>query len=313
MESGQEELLVGGQAVVEGVMMRSPHAFCVAVRQPQGGIAVHTEAVERPSERFRLLRYPILRGLGTLGQALWLGVRALRYSAATALELEQKPELSQRDAKTAAGNWVLTANLIFSVGFFLLFYKFLPLFLATLMERRFPLFQNHFLFNLTDGLIRLALFLTFLGAVSCWKEIRRVYEYHGAEHKTVFNFESGKPVTVDNARDFSRLHPRCGTSFLLVVMLVSLALFLLIPFSSFWLRLLSRIILLPLVAGFSYEVIRFSARRGGYLWAQLIKPGLWLQRITTAAPADDQLEIAVRALEEAMSLERAQGGELVIA
>ena len=313
MESGQEELLVGGQAVVEGVMMRSPHAFCVAVRQTRGGIAVHTEAVERPAERFRILRYPILRGLGTLGQALWLGVRALRYSAVTALEMNEEPKTGLSHAKSAAGNWALTANLIFSAGFFLLFYKFLPLFLATLMERRFPLFQNHFLFNLTDGLIRLALFLIFLGAVSCWKEIRRVYEYHGAEHKTVFNFESGKPVTIDNARGFSRLHPRCGTSFLLVVMLVSLALFLLIPFTSFWLRLLSRIILLPLVAGLSYEVIRFSARRGGFLWAQLIKPGLWLQRITTAAPADDQLEIAVRALEEAMSLERAQGGELVIA
>lgn len=313
MESGQEELLVGGQAVVEGVMMRAPHSFCVAVRRPQGDIAVHSEAVERPSERFPWLRYPVLRGLGTLGQALRLGIRALNYSARCALGTEEKPEFSPGSGWSKTGNWAMTANLIFSLGFFLLFYKFFPLYLATLVERHFPLFRNHFLFNFTDGVIRLALFLAFLGAVSRWKEIRRVYEYHGAEHKTVFNFESGKTVSVENARGFSRLHPRCGTSFLLVVMLMSMALFLLIPFTSFWLRLLSRIVLLPLVAGLSYEVIRFSARRGGLLWAQLIKPGLWLQRITTQAPSDDQLETAVRALEEAMALERAQSGELVIA
>jgi uncharacterized protein YqhQ len=310
-ESGQEELLVGGQAVVEGVMMRAPHSFSVAVRQPRGAIAVHSEPVERPAERYPLLRFPILRGLGTLGQAFWLGVRALRYSARSVLEIEEKPDAL--GAPDQAGNWALTANLIFSAGFFLAFYKFLPLLLATLMERHFPVFRNHFLFNLADGLIRLSLFLGFLGTISRWKEIRRVYEYHGAEHKTVFNFESGKDVNVENARGFSRLHPRCGTSFLLVVMLVSMALFLLIPFSGFWLRLLSRIVLLPLIAGLSYEIIRFSARRGGFWWAQLIKPGLWLQQITTAPPSDDQLEIAVRALQEAMALERAQGGELVIA
>lgn len=310
MESGQEELLVGGQAVVEGVMMRAPHSYSVAVRQPSGGIAVHTEAVARPSERYPLLRFPVLRGLGTLGQALWLGIRALRFSAASALQIEPKPEAGKA---SEAGGWAMTINLVFSVAFFLAFYKFLPLFLATVIERHFPVFENHFLFNLADGMIRLALFLTFLGAVSTWKEIRRVYEYHGAEHKTVFNFESGKPVSVENAREFSRLHPRCGTSFLLVVMLMSLLLFMLIPFNGFFLRFLSRIILLPLVAGLSYEIIRFSARRGGLLWAQLIKPGLLLQRITTAAPSDDQLETAVRALEEAMTLERAQGGELVIA
>jgi len=312
MESGQEELLVGGQAVVEGVMMRSPHSFCVAVRQPKGGIAVHTEALQRPSERYPLLRYPVLRGLGTLGQALWLGVRALRYSAMSVLEMEEKPE-SGRGSGIDKGSWVMTANLIFSLGFFLVFYKLLPLSLATLIGRHYPVFQNHFLFNLTDGTIRLAIFLIFLGTVSCWKEIRRVYEYHGAEHKTVFNFESGKPVSVENARSFSRLHPRCGTSFLLVVMLMSLVVFLFIPFTGFMARLLTRIVLLPVIAGLSYEVIRFSARRGGFLWAQLIKPGLWLQKITTQSPDDDQLEIAVRALEEAMALEQAQGGELVIA
>jgi uncharacterized protein YqhQ len=310
MESGQEELLVGGQAVVEGVMMRAPHSFAVAVRQPNGEIATCTEAVARPSERYPWLRFPVLRGLGTLGQALWLGIRALRFSAVSALEI-QPPEGAQ--SASSPPGWAMSLNIICSVGFFIGFYKFLPLFLATVLERHFPAFHNHLLFNMTDGVIRLALFLGFLAAVSSWKEIRRVYEYHGAEHKTVFNFESGKPVTVENARDFSRLHPRCGTSFLLVVMLMSLLLFMLIPFDGFWQRLLSRIVLLPVIAGLSYEVIRFSARRGGLLWAQLIKPGLALQRVTTATPSDDQLETAVCALDEAMRLEVKQGGELVIA
>lgn len=313
LESGQEELLVGGQAVVEGVMMRAPHSFSVAVRREDGSISVHSEPVRRPSERYPLLRFPILRGLGTLGQAMWLGIRALRISALAALNVDENPETEKQKTEHSLGNWAMTLNLIFSVGFFLAFYKFLPLFLATLLERHYPLFRNHFVFNLTDGVFRLLLFLGFLIAVSSWKEIRRIYQYHGAEHKTVFNFESGKPVTVENAREFSRLHPRCGTSFLLVVMLVSLGIFLLIPYTGFWARLASRIVLLPLVTGLSYEVIRYSARRGGRLWKQLIKPGLMLQRITTQPPADDQLETAVRALEEAMLLERSQGGDLVIA
>jgi uncharacterized protein YqhQ len=313
LESGQEELLVGGQAVVEGVMMRAPHSFSVAVRREDGSISVHSEPVCRPSERYPFLRFPILRGLGTLGQAMWLGIRALRISALAALNVEENPETEKQKTEHSLGDWAMTLNLIFSVGFFLAFYKFLPLFLATLLERHYPFFHNHFVFNLTDGVFRLLLFLGFLIAISSWKEIRRVYQYHGAEHKTVFNFESGKPVTVENAREFSRLHPRCGTSFLLVVMLVSLGIFLLIPFTGFWARLASRIVLLPLVTGLSYEVIRYSARRGGRLWKQLIKPGLMLQRITTQPPADDQLETAVRALEEAMVLERSQDGDLVIA
>jgi len=340
MESGQEELLVGGQAVMEGVMMRAPHSYCVAVRRPQGGIALHREALQRPSERYPLLRRPVLRGLGTLGQALWLGVRALHHSASVALESEAQAKTataknaaesttgegnsseseSLKDASSKASSksspmpgWMLAANLIFSVGFFVVFYKLVPLSLTTLLGRHYPAFTGHFLFNLTDGVIRLAIFLIFLLAVSRWKEIRRVYEYHGAEHMTVFNFESGQDVTVANARSFPRLHPRCGTSFLLVVMLVSLALFLLIPFESFWLRLASRIVLLPLIAGLSYEVIRFSARRGGKLWAGMVWPGLTLQRVTTQPPDDSQLEVAIRALEEAMTLEREQGGELVVA
>ena len=318
---GGEELLVGGQAVLEGVMMRSPHAYCVAVRKPSGGIVTKTGELMRPSERRRIWKYPLLRGLGTLGQALALGIRALRFSADVAIEEESaarkpesgKPESGKPESKTEVSSWILAVNLIFSVGFFLFLYKFLPLFLATWLKRYFPAIENHFVFNFVDGVIRLLLFLGFLLAVSQWKEIKRVFEYHGAEHKVVFNFESRRPLTVENARTFTTLHPRCGTSFLLVVMLISMAVYTLVPVHSFAMRFVVRIALLPLIAGASFELIRYAARRQGSLWASMVRPGLWLQKITTRPPSDDQLEVSIRALKEAMRLEEARGGELVIA
>ena len=322
MEGG-EEVLVGGQAVIEGVMMRTPHAYCVAVRKPSGELATQTGPLVRPSERRRLWRIPVLRGLGTIGQALVLGIRALRFSANSALEDEKADEKAAENAaegrpgeptrKAEVSSWVMAANLAFSVGFFIFLYKFVPLFLTTQLQQYVAAVENHFVFNLVDGLIRIALFLTFLLLVSRWSEIRRVFEYHGAEHKVVFNFESRQPVTVANARAFTTLHPRCGTSFLVVVMLLSLGIYTLIPVESFGMRFLVRVALLPLIAGVSFELIRFAARRQGTLWASMVAPGLWLQRITTQPPADDQLEVAIHALEEAMVLEKQRGGELVIA
>jgi uncharacterized protein YqhQ len=157
------------------------------------------------------------------------------------------------------------------------------------------------------------IFLGFLYGISRWKDIHRVFEYHGAEHKVVFNYESGQPVTVENARLFSTFHPRCGTSFLLVVMVISIGVYALIPFDGFLLRFLFRILLLPLIAGVSYELIRFAGKHRGSFLATLTTPGLWLQRITTQPPADDQLAVAICALDGAMALEKAQGGELVVA
>lgn len=307
---GGEEWLVGGQAVIEGVMMRSPHAYCVAVRKLSGGIVTKTGELMRPSERRGFWKYPLLRGLGTLGQALALGIRALRFSADVALEEEnaaRRPESGKPESKAEVSSWILAANLVVSVGFFLFLYKFLPLFLATWLKRYFPAIENHFVFNFVDGVIRLLLFLGFLLAVSRWKEIKRVFEYHGAEHKVVFNFESRRPLTVENARTFTTLHPRCGTSFLLVVMMISMAVYTLLPFDGFLAKFLSRVALLPVIAGLSYEIIRFAARRRASLMAAFTAPGLWLQRITTKPPSDDQTAVAIRALEGAMALEQAQG------
>ena len=178
-----EEALMGGQAVIEGVMMRSPHSYAVAVRQPSGEIAVAKDYLEKPSEKHPWLKYPLLRGLGSLGQALVLGIRALRYSAEQALEEAGKP--AKQEKKVELSNWVMAANLAFSLGFFVFFYKYVPLSLATIISRHYPAAGNLVIFNLLDGTIRILLFLGFLFFISQWKDIRRIFEYHGAEHKVV--------------------------------------------------------------------------------------------------------------------------------
>jgi len=307
LESG-EETLIGGQAVMEGVMMRAPHSYCTAVRKPGGEIVYEQSPLPRVSEKYPVFRYPVLRGVGTLGQAMWLGIKALRFSANAALE-DEKPGVKTQQLST----WAMGLNLAFSFAFFVFLYKFVPLWLTTRLEAWAPVVGGRILFNLTDGLIRIAIFLCFLYLISRWKDIHRVFEYHGAEHRVVFNFESGRPVTVEQAQSFSTFHPRCGTSFLLVVMLIAMVVYTLLPFDGFLGRFLSRVALLPVITGLSYEVIRYAARRRGGLMAALTAPGLWLQRITTQPPAGDQTEVAIRALEGAMAIERSQGGLLVVA
>ena len=307
LESG-EETLVGGQAVIEGVMMRAPHSYCVAVRKPSGEIVTNEMPVPRMSEKYKIFKYPGLRGLGVLGQAMGLGIKALRFSATTSLDdgrTEEKPKEMSSGA--------MTLQILFSLGFFIFLYKFVPLYLATWLGETYPVVNGRLAFNAVDGVIRLAIFLCFLFLMSRSKDIRRVFEYHGAEHKVVFNFESGKPVTVENAQAFTTFHPRCGTSFLLVVMVISMIVYTLIPFQGFGMKLLSRVVLLPVITGLSYELIRFAAKRRGSFLALLTAPGLWLQRITTQPPSNEQAEVAICALDHAMALESSQGGQLVIA
>ena len=308
LEAG-EETLVGGQAVMEGVMMRAPHSYCVAVRKPNGEIVTEEQPIQKVSEKYPLFKYPILRGLGTLGQAMTLGYRALMFSAKAALD-GAAPE-GQKPVEISS--WMMTANLAFSLAFFIFLYKFVPLFLATRLGKAVPSLGGRFATNMADGVIRMAIFLAFLYLLSRMKDIRRVFEYHGAEHKVVFNFESRKPLTVDNAQKFVTFHPRCGTSFLLVVMAISMIFYALLPFDSFWAKFLGRLALLPLVTGVSYELIRFAAKRQGTIMGLLTAPGLWLQRITTQPPDDTEVAVAIHALDGAMALEAHQGGELVIA
>jgi uncharacterized protein YqhQ len=313
LESG-EETLVGGQAVLEGVMMRSPHAWAIAVRKPSGEMATHSEPLERPSEKHKWMGWPVVRGVMTLGYAMSLGFRALRFSADVALE-QIAPD--SKGKKVEISGWIAAVNIAISVGFFIFTYKFLPLLAATELKRVNPVFANPILFNVVDGIIRIVLFLLFIWGVSLMKDIRRVYEYHGAEHKTVFAFENGDPLQTGAVQKYSTYHPRCGTSFLMTVMIFSIVVYIvanaIFPVTTFWARFVTRIVLLPVIAGLSYEIIRFAAKHRGSLFALMTAPGLWLQRITTQPPADDQVQCAIVALDQAMELEKQHGGELVIA
>jgi uncharacterized protein YqhQ len=310
LESG-EETLIGGQAVLEGVMMRSPPAWGIAVRRPSGEVAVHSEPLERPSDKRKWLGWPLLRGLAILGQAMSLGFRALRYSANVALG-----ELADEESgkKVEISGWMAAVNGLISIGFFVFLYKFIPLVAVTELKKHAPIFNGQIAFNVADGVIRIALFVLFIWGISRWKDIHRVFEYHGAEHKTVFAFESREPVTVEAAQRYSTFHPRCGTSFLITVMLISIVFYTVIPVTTFWARFAIRLALLPVIAGVSYEIIRFAAKhRNSALFSIMTWPGLWLQRITTQPPENGQVECAIRALDEAMVLEQQRGGELVIA
>ena len=313
LESG-EETLVGGQAVMEGVMMRAPHSYCVAVRRPDGELVTEESPVERMSERHKIFKYPVMRGIGTLYQAMLLGGKALKFSASAALEeADGTPGNSQDQPKKEIPGWAFAAPLIFSFAFFLFTYKFVPLFLTTQLARIWPVVSGRIPFNLADGVFRIGILLALLYGISRVKDIHRTFEYHGAEHKVVFNFESGEPVTVAAAQRFTTFHPRCGTSFLFVLFFLAVPVYALIPFDGFLAKFLCRIALLPLLIGLSYELIRFAARRRGSFLAALTAPGLWMQRITTQPPSDQQTAVAIHALEGAMTLEKSQGGELVIA
>jgi uncharacterized protein YqhQ len=318
LESG-EETLVGGQAVLEGVMMRSPHAWGIAVRKPSGEIVTHSEPLERPSEQHKWMGWPVVRGVMTLGHAMTLGFRALKFSANAALEELNAGNPENNDSnkepvkKFEITGWMAGLNMAFSIAFFIFMYKYIPLLATTELKRVNPVFGQQIVFNLVDGLIRITMFLLFVWGISLWKDIRRVYEYHGAEHKTVFAFENGDPLETAAVQKYSTYHPRCGTSFLMTVMIISMLVYMAIPVHTFWTRFGIRIALLPVIAGVSYEIIRFAAKHRGSLFALMTAPGLWLQRITTQPPDDNEVECAILALDEAMKLEKTHGGELVIA
>ncbi len=331
LESG-EETLIGGQAVLEGVMMRSPHAWAIACRKPSGEVVTLSEPLERPSEKHKWMAWPVVRGVMTLGYAMSLGYRALRFSANVAIEDVMQSEARDKDAAVPAehseakssqtqtrekaatiSGWLAAGNVILSLAFFIFMYKYLPLLAATELKKFNPAFGGQIVFNLIDGAVRLILFLLFIWGVSLFPDIRRVYEYHGAEHKTVFAFENGDPLETVAVQKYSTFHPRCGTSFLMTVMLISIGFYMLIPFTTFWARFACRIALLPVIAGVSYEIIRFAAKHRGSLFALMTAPGLWLQRITTQPPSDEQAQCAIVALNHAMVLEKENGGELVIA
>ena len=356
----ERDLIVGGQAVMEGVMMRTPSAYAIACRKSDGTIVHTAESLPKWSDSYKWLSWPVLRGGATLIQSMALGVKALNFSAKVYEDdLNAKEELAtemvgelqavpvegttnenflkapvkvimpekpkERSAAQSAG---AVGSIIFALFFNILLFLAAPLLLtnlafiaahwadgpviadganwfATVKAYVWEIKPHSWIaFNLADGLVRMFFFVVMIFTMSYLKDIRRVFEYHGAEHKTVFTWEKGLDLTPDNATLQSRQHPRCGTSFLMVVMLVAIVLFSVIKFDATWMNLVVRIALMPLVAGLSYEVIRYAAKKeSSAVFKLMTKPGLWLQNITTQEPDAEQLEVAIKALDESLKLE----------
>ena len=352
----EDQIIVGGQAVIEGVMMRAPHSYAVAVRRPDGQIVARSERLPVLSEKYPLLKLPVLRGSAVLIHSMILGIKALNFSANVAFhEGEKDPPatLSEfqptalpsgmptarssvavvtevkpaAETKTAAG---AIGSIIFAIFFNVLLFIVLPLLLTNILfvylgggtidaqsasgtwyadawawiRAGLHPVRPSVAFNLVDGLIRMTFFLIMITSFSLLRDIRRVFEYHGAEHKVVYTWEADEELTVANARTKRRQHPRCGTSFLMVVMLVSIVAFSVVKFDSLFLNFLVRLSLIPVVAGVSYEIIRASAKTSAqWFFSVITRPGLWLQNITTREPDDSQLEVAIYALKESLKLE----------
>lgn len=283
------KLSVGGQAVIEGVMMRGPKDVATAVRDPNGRIQVETHPVSSIADRYPILKKPMLRGTVSLVESLVLGLRSLSYSAKMAGD-----EDDQLTDKEMAG----------TIVFALVLASILFIAIPTGAAKFFHFITDDPVFlNLMEGFLRLAIFLAYIGGISRMKDIRRVFQYHGAEHKTIHCYEAGLPLTVANVQKFSRLHPRCGTNFLLIVMLVSIFVYAFLGWPSLIERIVSRILLLPVVAGISYELIRFAGRTTNPVALKLIQPGLWLQYLTTRPPQDDMVEVAIESLKAVLPAE----------
>jgi uncharacterized protein YqhQ len=383
MSTPERDLIVGGQAVIEGVMMRTPNAYAIALRKADGTIVNTAARLPKWSDKYPFLKLPVLRGGALLVQSMGLGIKALNYSANEAFaEAEQTEEVKvalspaviegegdfagltgavpglfpmptqkrSTDELKKGTTAAAASSIVFALIFNALLFVAAPLLLtnalfiaagwATTPAATAPVTPGEtaaaepvndawyseawssvrtylhpvrpsVAFNLIDGLIRMTFFLIMIFSFSLLKDIRRVFQYHGAEHKTVFTWEAGLPLTVDNARPQPRQHPRCGTSFLMVVMLVAIVLFSIIKFDSLLLNFLIRIALMPLVAGLSYEIIRLSAKKeSSWFFKLMTRPGVWLQNITTQEPDDKQLEVAIEALKESLKLEPTTGEPL---
>jgi len=292
----------GGQAVIEGVMMRGPRFFTVAVRRQNGEIVTRTESVESILGRFRWMNRPFLRGTLAIIDALVLGMKALAFSANLAMEdASEEQGFSSTKAKSVNDIAIgVTMVVGLAVGIFI--FIGLPSMGAGILRSLIP---SSFWLNTAEGVIRLGLFIGYVYLISMMRDIRRVFQYHGAEHKTINAYEAGEELVVDRVAKYTTLHPRCGTSFLIVVIIIATLTHMVMGWPVWYLRLLSRIAVLPIVAGISYEVIRLAGKHGKSRWWRMaLAPGLWTQRITTKEPTPDQIEVAIQALQTVLEQEK---------
>ena len=290
----EKKLSIGGQAVIEGVMMRGPEKVATAVRTPDKKIELDIRQVNSISDRFPILKKPMLRGCVSLGESLVMGLRSLSYSAQMAGEEDE--QLTDKE---------LAGTIVFAFVMAAVLFVAIPTGAAKLFHF---ITEDPVFLNLMEGALRLLIFVGYIGAISLMKDIQRVFQYHGAEHKTIACFEAGEALTVENVKKHTRLHKRCGTSFLLIVMLVSIFVFAFLGWPDLWLRILSRVILLPVVAGISYEIIKLSANSDNCVLGWAIKPGLWLQYMTTREPDDDMIEVALESAKAVLPEDKIPAG-----
>lgn len=283
------KIYVGGQAVIEGVMMRGPEYIATAVRTPSGEIVVKKDPVRSIADRFPILKKPFIRGVISLYESLVYGMKSLSYSAQVSGEEEDQMNSVQ-----------IGLTMVFSMVLAIVVFLVIPTYGAKFIP---GVAEDPMRLNIVEGVLRLVIFLLYIYGISLTKDIQRVFEYHGAEHQTIWTYEAGEDLTVENVQKHSRLHPRCGTNFLLIVMVVSIFVFAFLGWPNLLERIVSRIILMPVVAGVSYEMIRLAGRSSNPIVQTVIKPGLWLQLLTTRKPHPDQIEVAIRALEEARPVE----------
>lgn len=301
------DFAVGGQAVIEGVMMRSPNAITIAVRKPDGKIKVHKRRYVSVVKRIKWLNVPIIRGVVNLIEMMIVGAKAINYSANVSMETEE----TEKDSKTTSMKIFEITMFIFSfvlaMALALFLFKFLPLWITTILQGKSAVIEkNYIIFNLIDGIIKISIFVLYIWMLSVIPSFRRVFEYHGSEHKSIFTYEKHKTLNVENAKPQSRFHPRCGTSFILIVFVISILVYTFVPKQeNFWMNLTVRIAFLPLIAGIAYECLKISAKHTKNIFVRaMIAPGLWLQRITTKEPDSRQLEVGLTALKEALKMEK---------
>lgn len=306
-----KQVSIGGQAVLEGVMMKNNDKYAVAIRKPDNEIEVKISEFKPAGSRFALFKVPIIRGVVNFIESLVIGVKTLTYSA-DFLEEEEEPKTDRKkeytdekktdedktnrngtDKNNSDNLWMfgtVALSIVLAVGLFML----LPAFLASLLDM---VIKNHFVLGLIEGVIRLIIFMIYVVLISRMKEIKRTYMYHGAEHKCINCLEHGDALTVENVMKHTRFHKRCGTSFLFIVMIVSILVFMCIDTDTMALRLLYRVLLVPVIAGISYEFIKYAGRSESLIANLLSKPGLWVQRLTTKEPEADMVEVAIKSVE----------------
>jgi uncharacterized protein YqhQ len=287
--------MIGGQAVLEGVMMRSPSKWALAVRKPNGVIAEVTFPIASPMARHKLLRLPVIRGVVALGESLAIGFRALAISANYAAQTEGE----DGEVQTELSRGAIIFAFAIAIGFAVLLFKVTP----ALITNWLPI-ETTGAFVIIEGLIRVTIFILYISVISLLPDLRRVFQYHGAEHKTINALEAGEDLTPERVSKFSLIHPRCGTAFLLWVMVIAIFVFAFFGRPAWYWLITSRIVLLPVIAGLAYELIRFASKhQGNRIVMTLLAPGMWLQRLTTREPTHEQIEVSIRALKEVLRLE----------